>query len=524
MVRIAARRKAEQRGQAVVLVILSLTIFLFGAMGLGVDGAQLYAQRQMAQAAADAAAQAGIVTIFNGSTAIGTTAFYCASGSTTSPCTYASKNGYTAGTCTSSADAVPGADCIKVDPNPGVAVSNLDPGTPNELQVTITRAVPMTLMKMIGFTNLNVTARATAAILDVMSPVPIIVTHPWAADSFDLNGTGNGGLKCDGTTNSAKITICGGPQRSIQVNSSDPGAVDWNGNPRVDLSQAGPNATGADFGVFGGPVRATGSVILSPVGTTENYLQPADPITDPLVNITPPSQPANAPSPSPLINGVNGCPSAPPKACVLYSPGTYTSSINVTNNVAVFKPGIYYMLGNNTNFTTGANGYMQMATGFTDAATGWTGNMMVYLTGPNHSGGPCTPPVTPAHDTGKIDVGANGSVNLTGSPTGSAYKGILFFVDRAAMTKTHTLNGGGGLTLIGTIYMAETIAMMGRTSTTTCGQFQTLSMQGNPGSTTNITGEIITSKITLGGTPGIRMNLSPLALITVRQIALVNGE
>ena len=176
-----------------------------------------------------------------------------------------------------------------------------------------------------------------------------------------------------------------------------------------------------------------------------------------------------------------------------------------------------------TNFDTAANGYMQMATGMTDAATGWTGNMMVYMTGPNHSGG-CTPPVTPAHDTGQISVGANGSVNLTGSPTGSSYKGILFFVDRAAMTQSHTLDGGGGLTLIGTIYMAETVAMMGQTSATTCGQFQTLSLQGNPGSTTNITGEIITSKITLGGTPGVRMNLSPLALITVRQIALVNGE
>ena len=75
MVRIAAHRKTKQGGQAVVLVILSLSIFLFGAMGLAIDGGQLYAQRQMAQAAADAAAQAGIVTIFNGSTAIGTTAY-----------------------------------------------------------------------------------------------------------------------------------------------------------------------------------------------------------------------------------------------------------------------------------------------------------------------------------------------------------------------------------------------------------------------------------------------------------------
>ena len=80
------------------------------------------------------------------------------------------------------------------------------------------------------------------------------------------------------------------------------------------------------------------------------------------------------------------------------------------------------------------------------------------------------------------------------------------------------------MTLIGTIYMAETVPMMGQTSATACGQFQTLHLQGTPGSTTNITGEIIASSLTMGGNPTIQMNLSPLALITVRQIALVNGE
>ncbi len=191
MVRTIAERKPNERGQAIVMVILSLSIFLFGAMGMAIDGAQLYAQRQMAQRAADAAAQAGIVTIFNGSSAIGTTAYYCTAANTTSPCTYSKKNGYTAGTCTSSANAAPGADCIKVDPNPGVTVGTggvLDPATPNELQVTVTRAVPMTLMKMVGFTSLNVTARATAAILDIHAPVPILITHPTNPDTFKMNG------------------------------------------------------------------------------------------------------------------------------------------------------------------------------------------------------------------------------------------------------------------------------------------------------------------------------------------------
>jgi uncharacterized membrane protein len=43
-----------------------MSILLIGALGLAIDGGQMYAHRQMAQAAADAAAQAGIMSIFDG--------------------------------------------------------------------------------------------------------------------------------------------------------------------------------------------------------------------------------------------------------------------------------------------------------------------------------------------------------------------------------------------------------------------------------------------------------------------------
>jgi hypothetical protein len=123
-----------------------------------------------------------------------------------------------------------------------------------------------------------------------------------------------------------------------------------------------------------------------------------------------------------------------------------------------------------------------------------------------------TPPVT-----GQISVGANGTITLGGSPAASSYKNILFFVDRTAATQTHTLDGGGGLTLTGTIYMPETRASMLTTPT----RYQILSLQGNAGSSTHITGEIITSALTLGGTPGIVMNLNASTVFT-RQIALVH--
>src|SRR6266581_1410698 len=58
--------RRSESGQAILLVVVACGIFLIGAVGLAIDGAQIYAHREMAQAAADAAAQAGIFSIFAG--------------------------------------------------------------------------------------------------------------------------------------------------------------------------------------------------------------------------------------------------------------------------------------------------------------------------------------------------------------------------------------------------------------------------------------------------------------------------
>ena len=62
------KRYKEEDGQTIVLAALAMSIFLFGAIGLAIDGAHMYAQRQMAQTAADAAAMGGIMTAFGGTT------------------------------------------------------------------------------------------------------------------------------------------------------------------------------------------------------------------------------------------------------------------------------------------------------------------------------------------------------------------------------------------------------------------------------------------------------------------------
>jgi hypothetical protein len=490
--------KRREEGQATVLVMLAMSIFLLGAVGLATDGSHLYAQRQMAQAAADAAAQAGIMSIFDGTqmtTFNPGDSFQCTTTDTKSPCAYARLNGF--GGTTS--------DTVTVDfptSAPGVTLSGSDPV--NLLRATVQRNVDMTFIRLLGPSALPIKATATAAIVDVVAPVPIIVTHPTLPGALSVSGTGA----------VAKIRICGGPSRSVQVNSGSDTSIQGNGNPVVDLSHAGPNdpgnctvAGGADFGNFGGPPLAT--IPFSLNAGTGRYIEKASPILDPLSDVAPPTAPTAAPTPTSLGNGVSGCPAAPAKPCFLYSPGLWTADIDVKNQTAVFAPGIYYM--NGVNFKNDSNGLMLMATGITDGATGtntgWTGNMLVYMTG---SGSPA--------GTGAITVVSNSSATLVGSPAGSPYKGILFFVDRNAATQTHSLDGGGGLSLTGTLYMTDSLSRMNEVPS----KYQILSFQGNPGSSTFIQGEIIASALSLSGNPGITMNLNPNATFHVRQVALIH--
>src|SRR3989337_78726 len=100
------RQNKQERGQVVILALVALGLFIFGAIGLAIDGANLYLQRQMAQAAADAAAQAAMMSIFNGTNSSGSAPFPTPASSTpvnsfpctdypgSTPCQYALKNGF----------------------------------------------------------------------------------------------------------------------------------------------------------------------------------------------------------------------------------------------------------------------------------------------------------------------------------------------------------------------------------------------------------------------------------------------
>jgi Flp pilus assembly protein TadG len=490
------RRRGEE-GQAFIIVVAALGLFLLGAVGLAIDASQLYAHRQMAQAAADAAAQAGMMSIYDktnttGTNAFTTTAFTCTTADSKTPCLYARLNGFGSTT----------ADVVKVDFPAADAGVTLCSDATNLTRVTIFRTINTGLLRFLGPSTGKIVAQGTAACVDVVSPVPIIVLHPTAPSAFYMNGN---------TT----IQICGGPIRSIQVNSNSATALNAGSNSTVDLRLAGPlgdkncstAATGAEFAATGGPFPYPGGLQLGTAGT---LIQPDSPILDPLIGVTPPS-----PLPSPVITplctvkgtapfnacqsdstypctGVRpctwGCPAG--KTCTLYTQGTYAADIN-PGNVALFQPG-FYNLG--THDFTIKTADAQMATQSPNDSDTVDG-MVVYT-------------------SGTFTVTSNASISLKGAPDNSIYKGILFFEDHTAPAhlspKAHELGGSGCMALVGTIYLSNSTSYN-----------QNLLLHGNPCSSTEILGEIIVDTLELKGASAVKMALNSNSFLHIRQVALV---
>src|SRR5260221_8161611 len=176
-----------EKGQAILLVLVAMTIFIIGAASLAIDGARMYSHRQMAQASADAAAQAGIMSIFDATNATAANpfstgaAFTCSTTDLRSPCVYARSNGFGAS----------GNDTVVIDfPDstaaPGVGLSAEDPV--NLIRATVDRDLNTGLMRFLGSSTSHIRAIAIAAIVDVVAPVPILVTHPTLSGPLASNG------------------------------------------------------------------------------------------------------------------------------------------------------------------------------------------------------------------------------------------------------------------------------------------------------------------------------------------------
>jgi hypothetical protein len=618
----------EDQGQVTIFVVLAMALFLLGFVGFAVDMTNLWFHRQMAQGAADAACQAGIMDVLltaQGSTPPSAgftpgTAFDCAVSPAAVPCRYATTNGYS------------GTGLVPDTPSNQVAVSfpgsvpGVNPPPASQapvpfLRTDVVERVGLTFASMItGKRTADVHAFAECGLIQSKAPIPIIVLNPLCPHSFQMSGN-----PC--------VQIIGGPDKSVQVNSKNESAActtnsagcpigvlgatcsGGGGNLAIDLSLGGPSFDGSRFGVWGGPETFASG--FNP-GANGKWESPGFPMPDPYSTLPPPAPPANAaapdltpdpwylanigpytPTPSPkdprAARGPHlawGCPDV--AGCDRYSPGRYAAAIDIKDRTAIFDPGVYYITGDVSagggGCSTPGTGCNPKPTGACHAALLLEGNSIVrpstapgdgsggttfYLSGSgggrfgsvvvisnsgartvdpfNTAGGSPNPlllssnppavcpgtspptPGTPAELPATIPDGGVGGANVLLGPCSGTYadlaldeatnttypiRGVLFFQDRNNNDPNGqpAFQGTGSMLLAGTMYFhncPNSLTAPCRTWPTDYNAF--LNLQGNPGSSTRVVGNIVTDQLTLAGNGQISMILDPnRVVVTIR--------
>jgi hypothetical protein len=399
--------RASQSGQVMIFTLLGLGLFLIGAMALAVDLSHVWFRRQLAQTAADAACTAGAMDWLKVQTDNITAGPYpgnftpgnnfdCNSTTPNSnspgtsnpaPCVYAALNGYVSSISKASATSGVLGDNVSVIFNgaapPGVTSASV-------MEVDITENLPGFFGGILqGGAGQKVRAIAKCGVQQVAAPIPLIVVDPVNPDNttsaFDISGNPN-------------VSIYGGPQQSIQVNSVDASAVNISGSALVDLTQGGPQNTGSDFGVYGGPITplaCSGSKGFCP-GTTGTWMSPHSQIQDPLQNVPAPTTTGLTTYNGPFKNngtgtgsvtvpdGTAGCSGNGGAACVVFSPGYYPNGICLGTSCpgagsaqyATFKEGLYYLEG---DLTLNADSCVRMSTTAATAPyNGWGGAIFYF--------------------------------------------------------------------------------------------------------------------------------------------------
>ena len=312
------RRVCSERGQASLVIIIFIAVLLLGVTGLATDYTQIWTHRQIAQGAADAACQAGAADLYLKAldpaaesnygldfSWIGSS-FDCSSIPGSPPCRYASLNGYS------------GSNVAVSFPSTVAGAPSLPPGFGTipypYIKVTITDPVSLSFAKLVSSSGtFNISAKAECGLDPISVPIPLVILHRTSTAALSVGGT-------------ATIKIFGGPNRSIQVNSTSATAVAVG---TVDLSQAGPGGTGADLAVAGGPSTKPTDVSL---GSSGKWITGVIPSGDPWGTIATPSEPSIAGTATPVPFSVNGCPD--PGGCVEFSGGDYKNCLSNKNAIA----------------------------------------------------------------------------------------------------------------------------------------------------------------------------------------------
>jgi hypothetical protein len=229
----------------------------------------------------------------------------------------------------------------------------------------------------------------------------------------------------------------------------------------------------------------------------------------------------------------DGCPDS--GGCTEFTPGYYPSGISEKNNVGIFVPGLYYVVG---GLYFGSNGTDPVSTAMGDGS----GGVVFYLKGsqsvsvdanfgkkpttcpynvdgstcPSGSasramqcpGGSPPPPQVPSSINGNVLLGPCSGPYA--DPSGKI-RGMVFFQDRSAAASA-SWGGGGQFLLAGYMYFHQCRAdgTVKNCSAPGGGVYgSTFSMGGNACSGSYAVGALITDRIDLNGTPCLNMVLSP---------------
>lgn len=319
-------------GQAVIIVVVAMSILLIGALGLAIDGGQMYAHRQMAQAAADAAAQAGIMSIFDGTNATSAHPFgtgtppiassACTTTDLRTPCVYARDNGF--GGTTS--------DTVTLSYPTTVSGVTLSAVSVPALAVTVQRTLQTGLIRFIGAgATSTITAKATAGLVGTVSGNCVYVLDPSAQNAFQA-------------TNGATVALSG---CALTIDSSNADAATVSG---------GSTVTASAISITGGASITNGGS-MTPAPTTGAAATP-----DPFASVA-----------APAVGACNYNNYSKGSGTWAITPGVYCGGISLHNGaIGNFSTGTYIINGGGISFAAGS-------------VTG--SGVMFYLTGTNASDG-----------------------------------------------------------------------------------------------------------------------------------------
>jgi hypothetical protein len=527
-----AEESLPEAGQAAISVVLMLSLFLLGILAFAVDFTNIWFHRQAAGAAADAACQAGAMDLLGKASGVtlSATGFTagtpsdCVSNKSSTICAYAAFNGYNGsglvnGAASNSVSWTFPSSVTGVTTPPAAQV------TYPFLKVSITENVGtyfLSLLKGARYLTLNVAC--TCGIVQSKVAAPMVVLHPSMAGSFSTSG---GGV----------LKIVGGPQRSVQVNSTSPTAVQLSSSGLLDLTTGGPHQTGSNIGILGGPSVAPTAGYAG--GATSLWKSGVSPVPDPFGGVPPPNSiktiaPSTGTKGTSVPYHTDGCPDS--NGCVEYGQGYYPSGINIAggSTTAIFLPGIYYLNGdlsaNATNTLRNAKpaGYQRTDgvmfyffsgsfrfAGATGTSTSLDAVDPADLTcdgspPPPSLGisGPLQGNVLIAQCTQNGTYWDSVSDNTTDSRGTPGSRGILAFQDHANLNSP-SFGGGGGLAFSGALYFHAADFS------------DVLSLSGNAGTGTFILGEIIADQVSIGGAGTIGLALSPVASTEVLKAAVL---